>query len=179
MVKNEKKIDPISFSEAQLDTLKNWLVSDKGNFTLKELGIKNNLIPDTIYADSFCICRSYRLLKTISNGGAIMDFQIKDENDNIYSLHLTNLKIDEFDLKAYLTLFPFFVNNLPENMPYAYLFTTASLQEFLLTDYADAITCEDFYYWEFLKEHPERTNQQNRTKEGWDFDAYLKSRKQD
>ncbi len=139
---------------------------------------KNTLNSENLIVsiDSFNICKEYRQLKTITIGGFRISFLIKDQMGELFSFMYDSSYPDEFDLKGYLTLFPTFVNKLPKNFPGATLFSESFLKQ-KLEEYSIIIHCEDFYYQEFINKYPNRTPQQNRTREGWNFEQYLRERK--
>lgn len=167
-------IDPMIIANSTSDTLMEWISQRKQTFNIDEL-INNIRLQHVkmVATDSFTTCRSYRQTSTVIIGGYVISVLIKNDRGEVFSYTHDSSMPDDFDIRSYLTLFPSLVNKLPESHPAYELFSESSLLE-VLEDYSEMIRCEDYYYQEFVKANPARTPQQNRTREGWDFGAYLK-----
>lgn len=170
------RIDLKTITNTELQILNNQIRNKKNKFELNDLDSEiQRAQVNTIFADSFAICRSYERVKVLATGGYQISISIRDKTREVFSFDYDSGDPRNFNLKGYLTLYPTLVDKLPENFPGATMFSKTYLNK-VLNEYSETIQCEDFYYQEFIDKNPNRTSQQNRTKEGWNFEQYLKER---
>ena len=167
----------VSISESLVDSLAELLNSRQTTFVIRRTVAGEQLSPIVLDLDSmnFCIDNAYMRKHTISTGGLSIKIKVKNENSELLNFEFNSSKPDDFDYQTFLTLYPILQNNLPRDLPGSYLFDDIFLMQ-KVSEYLEQITCEGYYYREFVNEHPERTPQQNRTREGWNFQEYLKSK---
>ncbi|MEQ8471407.1 MAG: hypothetical protein RIC35_09480 [Marinoscillum sp.] len=157
-----------------VDSLSNLLKTPVSTFNIKNGQGDKDIY--TLDLDSLEFCQSFNDLKRIVMGGFIINVKVKNTNIRLLEFEFDTTYPDSLDLQKFLTLYPLLQNRLPEKFPGAGLFDNKFLMEKVF-DYQEVIQCEDYYYHEFVNAHPERTPQQNRTREGWNFEGYLKNRK--
>lgn len=180
-----KHIDKvIEIDKQRISTFMEWEKSNRRKFNLNDfIGNKSRLFGkdnETIKIDSFEFCHKYSKQRCSALGGYSIEITV---TTNAYSeiifRHTTEDDCsDRLDLRGYLLAYKLLNNKLPDNFPKMAFFTAAKFNSFL-TDYFDTIECEDFYYDEFIKKHPERTSVENRMRASWDFQKYLKERKKE
>lgn len=166
-----------TISENLVDSLTELLNNPRTTFEIRREVAGGQLRPIEIDLDSmnFCNENTYLETTTVSTGGFSIKIMVKNENSELLNFEFDSSKPDDFDYQNYLTLYPVFKNKLPKGCPGSNIFDDLFLMQ-KVSEYLEAITCEGYYYREFVNEHPERTPQQNRTREGWNFNEYLKSK---
>lgn len=162
-------------SRILIDSLSELLNNPRTNFILRREVAGEQLQPIEIDIDSMKYCKSFSQTRTLSTGGTSLTIRVKNGTKELWEFELDSSEPDNFDFQKYLTVYPVLQNNLPDNLPGANFFDDVYLM-MKVSEYLETINCEDFYYREFVNEHPERTPQQNRTRTGWNFKEYLKSR---
>lgn len=130
-----------------------------------------------VQTDSFAFCQSNRILQRTMIGGFLSTIAM-ELNGNLkdsFKFESGDIGENTFDLLNYLYAYKLLKDKLPDKFPKARLFTEDSFKN-NIAYYLQTIECEDYYYKEFVKLHPERTAKQNRMWDGWDYKQFLKYR---
>ncbi|WP_152000685.1 MULTISPECIES: hypothetical protein [unclassified Imperialibacter] len=169
--------NPIVIPENLVDSLSELVSNPRTDFVIRRTVEGEQVQPIKLSLDSlnFCIDNAYMRKRRISTGGISIKIKVKDRSAELLVFEFDSSEPELFNYQNYLTLYPVLENKLPENLPGSYLFNDSYLMK-KVTEYFETIRCEDYYYGEFVNEHPERTPQQNRTREGWNFDDYMTKR---
>jgi hypothetical protein len=195
-VDNKRRaLKPVVIEKSRLDTLSKWLIVNKRDFKISEfytdekihlqyfndsqyrlnIPIQGNIL---IQTDSFTFCQNHRnIQRTLSNGGYSFMTTIKfvDNSKRIFRFESGDIGEHKFDLLNYLYLYRLLNDKLPDNFPEYQLFSVDFFENFIAY-YIQTIECEEYYYKEFKKLHPDRSARQNRMRDGWDYLKFLKDK---
>lgn len=172
--KRKVKIPLISISKELVDSLENRLNVPNNVFMIRREINGEKLRTIELDLDSLSICRSYERSRVNSTGGFEIKVIGRSKRNEIFKFEFERPEdLGNFDFLNYLVIYPLLENNLPSAVPGSHIFDDLFLLK-VVEEYYNQIQCEDYYYQQFLKEHPERTKQENRMRKGWDFKTYLK-----
>ena len=162
-------------SSLKVDTLNKELRLRSESFVIRREVAGEELIPIVMDLDSLSFCKSYEGTSKLSTGGYWMTISVSQGGKDLLIFKYDSSSPNDFDFRGFLTLYPTLQDNLPASLPGYSMFDDLFLMQ-VIDNYFETIQCEDFYYQEFIGDHPERTPRQNRTREGWDFEKYLGTR---
>ncbi|ANQ48580.1 hypothetical protein MY04_1203 [Flammeovirga sp. MY04] len=189
----------ITISKKAVETFLYSLNEDKSQFKLQDLGLAHEKLDTNINVDhssaltftktinddflfdidSFSYCNSFQSIKKHIIGGKFFTLKLltKEGKETILDISTGDLNLNNpIRLRNYFIVYPMLKGKLPTDFfNHEYFNEDRLLLE--LTNYLKVIECEDYYYEEFKKQHPDRTHQENRMRVGWDFEEYFKTNK--
>jgi hypothetical protein len=193
--KNGNKIllpHPYTIEKDKIDVFENWTRSDKKKFVSSDFQIDDEVIFSyldehkinlnfkpkqsiQIKVDSFSYCQSQNMLIKDQIGGYAFRVILYPTGKHLnFSFNSSDIGANKFELQHYLFYYHLLKKNLPQEFPNSKLFSEDNFK-YIISCYLQTVECEDHYYRAFITIHPERSVKQNRTRDGWNFQEYLKN----
>ncbi len=192
--KKNKLRKGVVIESSRLESISQWIESEKKKFSLEELHMEYKALQDykknssykpysefdsnyVIDLDSFNFCLPYNSKRSISTGGYNLSVVMTNNFGTNYEFEFDSddRGLNKLGLFNYIVCYELLYDKLPANFSGREHFTKTEMMTNILFAIS-TIECEGFYYKEFIDKHPERTTQENRMRVGWDFVKYMKHR---
>lgn len=194
---NRKKFeDSIILKKERIDSVESWLKSNKRQFTINDfqfnrasLQAEINTEPSRldlplgntikIDVDSFNVCKEFWRLRFVSTGGERLKVKLtfKSQHTEEFEFHSAQVGNKEFPLWNFLISYKILAGRVPNSFHGTQFFSAESFSKIVALT-LKVNECEEYYYNEFVKSHPEMTPSERREKKGWNFAEYMRNRKQ-